>query len=828
MKQVYFSNTTTGKAAPRGNSEVQVRGASTGLAERHLAAAARYANYAAPAMPPGAAVGYLPPVRLAWLDTPDAGRLLCHSTCLGIDPATGRNGHFFSHVLIDVPGTLDAQHAIQTWGSHLWQRVDHSGAAALPEPLYLPVSSALGDARLQEFLTQPANRELFQFVLAAALEAAQRRIFVAAPAEDVALCVYGITRTLPAALVDDFTFSTYEHDPLTCPARLIGACWAEGEARDLPAACYENAGVGFNSWTGRRSAGVAAGAFVEFAVEALANGQLAALQEFHTTWQRLGVQDARMLDLVYRLSRGTGALTRDEWQQVLQHPTLGAWIAAGPDALQQLVSWALEDNAFATGTFSRAVAVLRQKPETLTQLTQLVEQQGLAALRSGDLARTRSALEVLLPMAAPARAAVVWSELLTTLSNPETLSWDMRCYLLPHLARLHGAATPPATVLGPWLRSDPDRLAELLQLNLPHPYQVTICLEALQQDGPTPALAAILARSPELFLAVLTQSAETPADAARVEALCEAMLAASPERGWIDAVIQHGEELPVALVNRCLETALEKEAVAVAALVRAHGPALLHLLTGQPGLDRLARRLLEQSADELLSDPAIGTFLHGLATQANLPGEVRERLDACLTVQTFMKQASLDSAILARVMAALKLDPPLFPPQTLSRVVEAIAVELPNHPDMQPELEAVLLTVGPHTVGGPSGLFRELLHRRAKQKGFWKQTELLRAFLAIALGAPQSAELAARLDNLEAEAFSLAKQMGLQGGKRVLSAVEQHAASWPRAAQTQWHFLAKAVQPRGLREVLRDAGIFLGGAAVMFAVVQGMRWLGML
>src|SRR5262249_28366707 len=157
--------------------------------------------------------------------------------------------------------------------------------------------------------------------------------------------------------------------------------------------------------------------------------------EFHATWQRLGVQDGGLLDLVYRLARGTDALTKEESHQILHHPTLGAWIATRPDTLQQFLDWALEDHTYATATFSRAVALLRQKPDALALLTKTVEERGLAALREGDLLRTQSALEVILPMAVPARAASVWGDLLNSLAEPESLSWEMRCYLLPRLAR---------------------------------------------------------------------------------------------------------------------------------------------------------------------------------------------------------------------------------------------------------------------------------------------------------------------------------------------------------------------------------------------------------
>ena len=63
------------------------------------------------------------------------------------------------------------------------------------------------------------------------------RIFLAASADDVAKVVYALTRALPQGLLDHFTFSTYESDPLSCSARLVGHESGSAE-QDLPNACY--------------------------------------------------------------------------------------------------------------------------------------------------------------------------------------------------------------------------------------------------------------------------------------------------------------------------------------------------------------------------------------------------------------------------------------------------------------------------------------------------------------------------------------------------------------------------------------------------------------
>jgi hypothetical protein len=81
------------------------------------------------------------------------------------------------------------------------------------------------------------------------------------------------------------------------------------------------------------------------------------------------MKSAAKFDLVFRLARGTGTLSKEEAADALQHPPLAAWVSARADVLQQLLDWALDDRTFATGTLSRAVQSLRQKPDTLAKLT---------------------------------------------------------------------------------------------------------------------------------------------------------------------------------------------------------------------------------------------------------------------------------------------------------------------------------------------------------------------------------------------------------------------------------------------------------------------------
>ncbi len=499
MKQLYAAGPLSAPNAPR------MRAASVGAHADEIQAALSFSNYAPP---PGRGGDAPMPVRLALLQT-STGRVLTHITPNG--------GTYFAHALLNVPDSADAQLAIQTWGSPLWQRHDTDTASDLPELPYLPVADFLDDAALRDWLATPARRDLLEFVLTALLGTpATTRIFVAATAEDVAKVVYAVTRALPPGLLDDFTFSTYEPDPLGCQARLVGHDTGSADW-ELPAACYGDGAAGLNPATGRRTELTAAVPFAAFATAALASGDLTALDEVKATWQRFGLREPRQFDLVFRLARGTGVLTKAEAAEALAHPPLAAWLATRSDALRQFLDWALDDRDFATTSLSRAVQALRQKPDVTAKLGQSVREHGLQSLKAGDATRTANALEVILPMVAPSKANTIWGELLGQLTDPDQLPWDMRWYLLPRFVRfkhLQGA-TGVDPALAKWLDVPTERLGEVFALDVPKAYHHSACRAALSRDGePTDQLVRTLGWHPALTLTLLQATDGVSADRA--------------------------------------------------------------------------------------------------------------------------------------------------------------------------------------------------------------------------------------------------------------------------------------------------------------------------
>jgi hypothetical protein len=822
MKQLYSVGPLVGSpvVGQRG-SLVQVgpqgpafRAASRGLGAEDLQAALPYTGYSLPATWNGETAGP-PPVRLALLQTPSAGRMLTHVAPNG--------GTYFAHALLNIPSTADAQLAIRTWGSPRWQRHEPDDAAELPELPYLPVADLLDDDALRTWLEEPARRTMVEFVLAALLATpADTRIVVAAPAEDVARVVYAVTRALPHNLLETFTFSTYEPDLRSGAIRLIGHDIGRAET-DLPERCYDGDSVAFNLATGRKSQLRTEVPFAAFAVAALTEGLTTPLDDIQATWQLLGLTDARQFDLIYRLSHGPLKLTKEEAAAAVSHPTLAAWIAARPAVVSQFVGWALEDTEFAHRALSRLVAPLRQKAEAINRVAAEVRQAGLAAVTAGDRDRAANALEVIFPMVAPAKASGVWADLLAHVSDPNVLTWEMRRYLLPRLVRFKSPNVPATAMdrgLAKWLDVPADQLRDLLALDVPAMYHLAAARATLAQTGePGSAFAHAVATRPGVVLDLLRAADGVTLD--RAGALFGLLLAEVPDRAWFDDVLANGETFPVRSRNRLFEVALSAGKLDPDQVIRSRGPVLLGLFSGESGLDQLGRLFLTTPPADVFENHALLEFLGKLKDEPQVGTDVKDRIAAVQVVRRFLDEPDLSVESLKGVAAALTTQPPLLPAAAGEQVLSAVSAELTRRgesEEFQRDLETVLLHLGPVLAENAAGLYRELLRRQRARREFGTSPRPVHAFLSVALDAPLNEELAREIEGLEGEAFAIATDAARRGGRRALREIDAHSKNWPKSARTQWGFLVEAVRPKEIGRSVREMTLFAAGAGAATAV----------
>jgi hypothetical protein len=797
MKQLYYTSCEAGKSVS-GQSGFQVRAASTGAAPERLRAAIRYAGYRLPAGMPAETDPAAAPVRLALLNTADMGRLLCHSSYTGQDPSTGRFGNFFSHLLLDVPAEVDAAQAIHSWGSRFWRRA-HEGGTELPEatPRDLATGGSLDDGAFAPFLRRPRRREMLRFVLQAfLLSRPDQRIFLAAPPEDVALCVGALARSLPRSLLAGLTFSTYESEPLGCAARVIGTCWDRGAAQDLPSACYSGSCLAFNVTSGRCTPLPGEAPFAAAALAALDSGRFADLDRFFATWERLGVQDPALLDLVYRIDQGSAPLSKEDSQATCRHPGLASLLLARPAVAAQVVSWALEDPAYRAAVFPPLLQSLRLQPAVLGQLADHLRAAGVAALRASDLDRARLALEDLLRGAEPGRFRTLWGDLFIALDDPGQLSEEARFFLLPRvLPRDPDEAVPQdAERVRRWLEVPPAQLERLLGLDIPLPHKAAACLTCLaREEPPGPALRRALANHPELLLEVLP---DIDPDQRALD-LFDAVLKEMRQVRLAKALAGRATLRPPVL-DHCLDAALRRNPGEAEDVIREHGKRLVRVLPEGRSVVRMAEVVLLNPAADAGAHPRLVEFFDKLLAcpaAGHLSKQAAERLDDLLVVDRFLKQPSLREEALRNVAAVLGRLPrgsPASAPQCL-RVLTAAAEALFQHDkeDVKPALEAVLAVLGPAAGRSPAELYRELVRSFQRRAGnqFWKKTDLLHALVAVGFGELKRKGLAEQLDEVYPEAGRLTRQIRASCPRKVVTALDQRSMFWGREPRKNWRLV---------------------------------------
>ena len=780
--------------------------------------------YSAPAArPPESDVPL--PVRLALIATPNAGRVLTHVTPVS-------ESRYFAHALLNVPPSSDAQLAIQTWGSPHWQREEPEGSSDLPALPYLPVADVLDDDSLKTWLSTPGHRDLLEFVLAALLATpSHSRIFVAAKSDDMAKVIYAATRAFPPGMLDDLTFSTYVSDPLIWNARIIG--YDSGSADwDLPGSCYTDAGVAINLATGKRSTLPSDVPFAAFAAGALASGDHGPLDDFKNTWQRLGLKTARQFDLVFRLARGTGVLTKEETAEALQYPPLTSWVAARADALNQFLEWSLEDREFATSSFSRVVQALRQKPDLLGKLAQTVREQGIKALRDGDKNRTANALEITFPMVAPSKANAIWGDLITQLSDPGSVTWPMRWYLLPKFVRFRQqqgqAGVDPA--LAKWVDVPTEMLGELLALELPRPYHLAAARSSLNRiTEPTPELTRTLAANPSLTLTLL-QAEKAGANTEKQVKLFELLLTEAPAYPWFEELLTRPSDYPAALLNKFFEATLTAGKVDADRVIRTQGPRLLELFAGQSGLDRVGKLFLASPPPDLLHQSSLLEFLGKLKDESQVSDEVKARVSAVQGVRAYLDNPGFDADVMKPAADGLTVSPPVVPLTATGEVFTAVAnglLKRASSPDLQTDLESALTHFGGVLANDSTDLYENLLRDLRGRTDLAKNANLVTTFLAVSLGATKTPELSGKLDGLDGHAFAVASDAAKRGGNRMLDEIDRRSADWPKAAKVQWGFLHAAVRPPSIPRGVRDALMFVAGvlvtSGVWFAVLKLLK-----
>lgn len=802
MKQLYYTSCEEGRSVD-GRSGFQTRAMSPGVDGESRRLAEGLVGYELPAglvESPTDSTVEVAPVRLALVDNPSTGRVLYHSVYCGKDPGTLRHGNFFTHMLLDVPREVDASCAIRSWKSSFWRRTDGPGGTSLPEVDDLVPGSDLDDVRLRNFLVQPAQRETFQFVLQAVLErSAEERVFLAAPSDDVALLVYGVTRALPKSVIREFTFSTYESAPLSSYAQLVGTCWTKEAmpSMDLPSMCYSGGGAAFNSYTRQHSPMDRANRFVEFAVEAIAQDDRQQLDEFLETCNRLQWSDGTALELVFTLIELPSEASIEDVKKGLHHPELAPLICKHDEVLERLLA------SLPTDEFLRQTELMEALPaQVLDRLWQAAYKAAESAVIDGNLVQVRVSFEEVLPSIRPKRKCEAWAAIFTNIDAPQALTAEVRGYLVPRMIE-HGGAqvTGSPDRLKSWLDVPLDKLRDVLVLPISASDRVAACVQALITSGQVDR-EFIGLLSERAYRALAIDVVTELADNGHLELAGEVFAELLTKRSMGNVLwpsLLDRSETPAKVADQLTSAAIASRSVDALWLARNHGSSILKRLRKSESLSRIATELINLQTEKTCAEPSVQEFLAGIAGNADVSDATRGQAHAWAVVGAFLSQPRLDDSSLSDLADALSTDLRCDVKREVRQAVCQTLIRCGSKPDIAGFLDSVLTRL-PQGLGTTTPeLYVTLRDECGRSSKMWRQPPLLHAFLAIPMGVSTRVPLDKAF---ESETTKLVQQMLKRSSAKTFSAVDALASRWPDSVRKRWIELSKKRPAGGWRPLV--------------------------
>src|SRR5947207_569020 len=349
-EQIYYTYSTLGSGSTTGE---RFRAHSPELGSpTHdpLRALRKHLSYRLPAGTNQAPLLDSAPISLALVKT-DQNFLLVNRVCAGKD-GVGRPGNFFSHAIVD-PEVISTQtgkltpitayQAINLWKSPLWKTSEDQitiKGTQLPSFTPTELDHYIGmQPNLNSSYWQAVADRLPQ-VFSAFLMLQQlnkKHLYIAAPAEMVATFIWCIARCLPHTLtiMQDLTFSTYEHEIAKASATIAGTCWLPPANHtgtftpqaDLPNVWYQdlpnNAVLAINCYTQKRTPFQVyeqISNFVQNVTQAIAQNNFIQIEQIRKQAEMRGIQDVNDFLELFRIQQEPA--TKEMVQNILKTPQL--------------------------------------------------------------------------------------------------------------------------------------------------------------------------------------------------------------------------------------------------------------------------------------------------------------------------------------------------------------------------------------------------------------------------------------------------------------------------------------------------------------------------
>lgn len=465
MKQLYYTSCKAGDGLQT-TAGLQVQAATADTHESELRSAVRYCYYFLPqgdeyrtdVVQPEKA-----PVRFAFLKTDELGSIALRARYLGLDPASGRPGNPFVHLVFDAKQEeIDALTVLASWETAFWVASPETSRKRLDSVSTLPLQANF-ERQLGVDLADLKTSERAKFLISALLQPERsRQIHIAGDVFDIVKLLRIVARILPPSLRRDLTFTTFEKSVDAQRARIVGTTWGTlPQTRDLPESSYTGIVAGMNLQTGRTSTGVRLASAAAFGIECLCKPDLKRLDAFLSYWDAEALAgDAIDLHLAaWTAAQGEAEPRKTDLELILRTPRLQKLALTSDAFAARLVGLLKADLALSGELGASLRQFIMPHARAASDLSQWWLTTATAAAQAGESAKLQALFSMLPALADGARAKA--SVLANVASSAPTLSSSVRAIMMP--LAMDERQCPDPKVREQWtVAPSPEDLARIL------------------------------------------------------------------------------------------------------------------------------------------------------------------------------------------------------------------------------------------------------------------------------------------------------------------------------------------------------------------------------
>jgi len=482
------------------------------------------------------------PIRFALGDVHGAGRILVHSTYVGKDAETSRDGNYFSHALIGSPQEIDPLWALGRWGSSFWKTQDGNGPTDLPEVAREHVPAGpVGESKIGDVVARH-GAEVAMLLNFMAVANRGSNFFLAATPLQAVNCMFAALRAVPPRLRDEMSFSTFEPDPRGVPLRIIATCWDSRQSGgDFDPACY-NAPTGrqpkhhwvFNPANGKKSLAATAtpNDYSAFAFKGLAAGRLRELDRLFEKCDSYGVKDFAGLDYLVRFTAGNSPPAPAELKLPQAVHLALPILEQFPDLVGDLADLAVEDADFQQNVLPVYLTAMVGQPQLTQRWADCIWSRGLATAQVKNFERAKRYWQLkTVPGGAPLPVRDLF---LRDIKDPHKLNLETRFYALKQIL---GGVTPGSQGTEAWTTTTLTDLPGYLNAGIDANWLHTIILNSLARGSGQAIPDSILiyvANKPDLAIRIVGHVGAS--DLRRGVEIVKAGLARNPSEDWANRV----------------------------------------------------------------------------------------------------------------------------------------------------------------------------------------------------------------------------------------------------------------------------------------------------